>query len=522
MSPTASQFSQPAGKPKHAGRWLSAAGTAVVLGMLAVGGLILVLARDDAWRQAQLSSANLALALERDIARNISSFDLSLQGAADAIRLPGIDSVSPEIRQMAIFDRAVSAEYLGSLLVLDAGGTIVADSTSLIPRDMKLADRDYFLVHRDRPGTGLFISPPFLSLLREGDAVIAISRRINAPGGQFQGVVVGTLRLSYFQERFAALDLGRTGSVALFRTDGRLIIRRPSLEGDLDRTLDNQSAFEAFAKAPAGFFIGRGSLDGVERLITFRHIDNLPLILTVALAVDDINATWWPKAAAIGAVLFALCGVTVSLCLLFQREIERRTAFETAFTEAAGRISAFTDTDGLTRLDLRRSFEARLSNEWQRAIRSETSIALLLVEIDLFTSFIEAHGRTDADRALCRIAGCVRRSLGRPGDAVARYGDDEFAGLLPETELNGLLTVAENMRAGVEALRIQRRDRPGKFLTVSIGAAAARPRSGYSEASIVDGATAALAKAKQEGGNQVSVAGSTDAAVQRPLGNVPA
>nr|WP_294503225.1 GGDEF domain-containing protein [uncultured Rhodopila sp.] len=517
MSANASQLRHPASEPKQSVRWLSAVGMAVVFGMLAVGVMILLQARDDAWRQAQLSSANLALALERDIARNISSYDLSLQGAADALRLPGIDRVSPEIRQMAIFDRAISAEYLGSLLVLDAGATIIADSTSIVPHTMNFADRDYFLVHRDRPDAGLFVSRPFHSRMREGDASIAISRRINTSGGQFQGVVVGTLRLSYFQDRFAALDLGRKGSVALFRTDGRLIMRRPSRDGDFDRILDNRPAFEAFAKAQSGHFVGAGSLDGVERLITFRHIDNLPLILTIGLAVDDINATWWPKTAGVGALLIALCGATISLCLLFEREIRRRTASETAFMEAAGRISVFTDTDILTRLDLRRTFEARLSNEWQRAIRSETSIAVLLLDIDLFKTFNQTHGRAEGDRALCRIAKCVRHSLARPGDAVARYGDDDFAGLLPETELDGLLTVAEKIRSAVVALHIQRRDRSGKYLTVSVGGAVALPGSGSSEAALIGQATAALAKAKQDGGNQVSVAGSAETDTTRQL-----
>jgi diguanylate cyclase (GGDEF)-like protein len=503
MSSTRSHTDNPGPRTALAVSWLSALGMGVAIGMLAIGGAILLEARNDAWLQAEQSSANLALALERDIARNILSYDLSLQGAIDALRLPDIDRISPETRQMAIFDRSVSAEYLGSLLVLDANGTIIADSTTLNPRKLNFADRDYFQEQRDRTDAGLFISVPFRGRIQDGDATIAISRRINTANGQFNGIAVGTLRLSYFQERFDALDLGHRGSVALFRTDGRLIMRRPFRESDVDRSLDAGPGFEALAAAPSGHFVGSDSLDGVTRLVTFRHIDTLPLVLTIGLAVDDINAAWWPKTVGIGAVLAVLCGVTVALCVLFRGEIRRRTAAETAFLEATGRLSAFTDTDVLTGLDLRRTFEARLATEWQRAIRAETSIGALLVDIDQFAAFDAGHARFQSDQALSKIAKCVGQALGRPGDSVARYGDDDFAGLLPETELDGVNRVAGNIRAAVEALRIQRRDRLGKYLTVSIGIAAARPNAGSTEASLIESAAAALAEAKRSGRDRV-------------------
>nr|WP_294548734.1 diguanylate cyclase [uncultured Rhodopila sp.] len=484
--------------------------------MLAIGVAILKEARNDAWLQARKSSANLALALERDIARSILSCDLSLQGAIEALRLPDIDRVSPETRQTAIFDRALRAESIGSLLVLDADGRIVADSTSARPRKLNLADRDDFVMLRGRSDAGLFISAPFRSRMRDGDASFAISRRINNAGGQFNGAAIATMRLSYWQERLAALDLGHRGAAALFRTDGTLIARQPLRDSDFGRSLQGSPGFETFAAEPSGHFVGTDSLDGVERLVTFRHVDTLPLVLTIGIAADDINATWWPATAGIGAVLIVLCGVTATFCLLFLREIPRHSAAETTFLEAAGRLSAFTDTDVLTRLELRRTFDVKLTTEWQRAIRSETSIGMLLVDIDRFAGFNRVHGKIEADQALSKVAGCVRQNLGRPGDSVARYEDDRFAGLLPETELHGINRVAENVRAAVEGLRIQRRDRLGKYLTVSIGIAAARPALGSNQASLIETAAAALAEAKRGGRDRVCGAGPPGTAARVP------
>jgi len=76
-------------------RVLAVVGMGVALGMLALAGLVLLDARADAWRQAKEASLNLARALEQDIARNLLSFDLSLQGTAGALHLPGLDQATP-------------------------------------------------------------------------------------------------------------------------------------------------------------------------------------------------------------------------------------------------------------------------------------------------------------------------------------------------------------------------------------------------------------------------------------------
>ena len=210
-------------------RWLALLGLIVMLGTLALGAAVLLDARRDTWQQAEQASSNLVLALERDIARTIATYDLSLQGAADAARLPGIGEISPELRHSTLFDRAATAEYLGSLLVLDATGDIVADSTAVTPHQLNFADRDYFTVHRDRTDAGLYVSRPFRSRLRGGDASIAISRRLSNADGTFAGAVVGTLRLAYFEDLFARLNVGARGSIALLGADGYIIARFPSL-----------------------------------------------------------------------------------------------------------------------------------------------------------------------------------------------------------------------------------------------------------------------------------------------------
>src|ERR1700677_5048249 len=133
--------------------------------MLALGALMLFDARKGARQQAEQASANLTLVLERDIARDIALYDISLQGVISALQQPGIAPVRSKIWHMAAFDGTASANDLGSTLVLNGAGDVIANSTSVISHALNLADRDYFRIHQNKPDVGLFFSRPFRSRL---------------------------------------------------------------------------------------------------------------------------------------------------------------------------------------------------------------------------------------------------------------------------------------------------------------------------------------------------------------------
>jgi hypothetical protein len=300
-------------RPRHAIKWLVILSAAITLGLLGSGAALLLDARHDAWRQAQQASDNLAVTLARDIAANIEMFDLSLLSAIEASRLPGIDEVSPEIRQMAMFGMTAGTAYLGALLMIGPDGNIAANSTGYRLPPQNFADREWFTAHQGRPDIGLFVSRPFTSRLRNGDPLIAISRRLPGPDGSFAGVVIDGLRLAYFKDMFDKLNLGQAGSITLFRDDGRVLMRRPYRPDDIDADLGRSHTFLQMTGS-AGTFTDRAALDGVLRLYTYRRIGDLPLVLTVAISVNEIYADWTRKAFGIGAVLTSLCCGVIGLC----------------------------------------------------------------------------------------------------------------------------------------------------------------------------------------------------------------
>ncbi|MBR0647344.1 GGDEF domain-containing protein [Plastoroseomonas hellenica] len=500
--------------PTRIVRLLTALGIAIAAAMLVLGGLLLLDARRDAWRRAEQAANNLALTLERDIGRNIAAYDLSLQGVIEALQQPGLDDASLGVRRTALFDRAATAEFLGSVLVLDRDGNVTESSISLLPPRLNLADRDYFQAQRDRLDAGLFVSRPYRSRLRQGDISIAISRRLPDASGQFAGIVMGALRIAYFQELFASLDLGPGGSVTLFRLDGRVIARHPFNDADIDRDLSGSANFRRFAAEGSGSFVGRAAIDGVERLYNFRRVGNLPLMLAVATSVEDIYAAWRTKALGIGAILIFLCGASVALSLLFRRELLRRFRAETALAQAARKLAVLAATDGLTGLANRRQFDEALEREWRRAVRSGTPIALLLLDADNFKFYNDHYGHLEGDNVLRSIADCVRLLVRRPADTGARYGGEEFAVLLPETDAVGAAGVAERLRARVESLAIPHEGRPEGRVTVSIGVAVARARHGDQDSVLVREADAALYAAKSTGRNRVATADGSDPSLQ--------
>ena len=126
--------------------------------------------------------------------------------------------------------------------------------------------------------------------------------------------------------------------------------------------------------------------------------------------------------------------------------------------------------DGLTNVNNRRYFDERLSSEWSRAIRNNTELSLLLLDVDFFKRYNDYYGHQAGDDCLRKIAAAIKNTIKRPGDIVARYGGEEFVCLLPDTNQEGAIYLAEAIRQAVIALEIKHAGAINiSQVTVSIG-----------------------------------------------------
>lgn len=108
--------------------------------------------------------------------------------------------------------------------------------------------------------------------------------------------------------------------------------------------------------------------------------------------------------------------------------------------------------DGLTGVANRRAFEQALKNEWRRAQRNQSSLALLMVDIDHFKQFNDQYGHQSGDECLQHVAQALAKSCRRPGDLAARYGGEEFAVVLSECELQTAVQIANDLREEIADL----------------------------------------------------------------------
>ena len=490
--------------PSH--RWLTLSFLLLAISFSTVCGWVLLDARRATQARAIEVATSLVNSLRFDIARNVETLNLSLEMVANNLKLPGIDRLSPEMRQLVLFDHPKSNRYPTSVFVVDETGQIKYDSRNVVPPRQNLFDREHFQVHKDNESVGLFISRPLTSRVNNR-TLVAYSRRLSNPDGSFGGIVLSAMLQDYFETVFKDISLGPGSSVTLVRTDGIVLMRWPYREDFIGSNIKRAELFRHFPHAPAGHFESFAVSDGTRRLFVYSQVDNLPLIVVVGQSLNDVFAPWWRQALPIGALVAALCGVTVLLAGFLNRELARRSAAERKLTILA-------TSDGLTGLANRRHFNETLVREWRRAMRDRAPIALLMIDADDFKTYNDSHGHQAGDKLLRTIAGSTAANLKRPLDLGARYGGDEFVVLLPDTTLDDAAALADRLRQHF-VTRCSTDNALAGHARLSIGVACLVPGSGAKSRDLIAAADKALYRAKRLGRDRTELA-ATDAASLAP------
>lgn len=158
--------------------------------------------------------------------------------------------------------------------------------------------------------------------------------------------------------------------------------------------------------------------------------------------------------------------------------------------------------DSLTGIVNRRHLEELLDIEIRRAHRERTDLAVIIIDVDFFHEFNEAHGHLEGDQCLVRIASAIAGELRRPSDVVGRYGGDEMVVLLPRTDAGGAARVAERVRRAIERAGIPHETSLGSVVTASLGVGVLAAGQGASAGELLATADWALLEAKRRGRNQ--------------------
>jgi diguanylate cyclase (GGDEF)-like protein len=168
-------------------------------------------------------------------------------------------------------------------------------------------------------------------------------------------------------------------------------------------------------------------------------------------------------------------------------------------------LKVFSEIDGLTGIANRRRLDKFLNIEWERAGQLHKPISFLLIDVDYFKEYNDHYGHLAGDDCLQKLGKGIAEVCRSHGDLVARYGGDEFAVLLPDTNIEGALNVAKRVEEKIKEINIPHchATNMGR-VTLSIGVAMLIPSDDLSEKDLLRFSDEALYQSKQNGRNQIS------------------
>jgi diguanylate cyclase (GGDEF)-like protein/PAS domain S-box-containing protein len=190
----------------------------------------------------------------------------------------------------------------------------------------------------------------------------------------------------------------------------------------------------------------------------------------------------------------------------FMFDISERKRDEEELLRLHGELEQLSLTDELTGIANRRRFDQRLESEWHAARSSGLPLSLILLDLDHFKQYNDAHGHVAGDECLRRIATVLDGIARRPRDVVARFGGEEFILLLPETDAAEARALADECVARIAALRIAHGGQgAGDTVTASLGVGTAQMDTGATALDFLKAVDERLYAAKRGGRDRIEV-----------------
>ena len=390
------------------------------------------------FKENETAMAGILGSVEADIKRAIFGLDQVFHGLKNYLAICDQSGPrnQPEMRRI-LDDLVAHNTYLVGLNIVDPNGDVIHGNGDFVRPNLK--QQHYFSVHTSEMTTAIYVGPPQQSLIFDDQWTTGISKASRHPDGSLEQVLLGIIDLTYFFYSYGELITEPGYSLTILSPEGLVYSRIPDHSSTVGRQYPEFTADGDLSARTRqhGLAYLQGS-DGGSEAVMFKQLEELPLVIRVARSEAAMLAPWRETAR-----ILTVLGVVTCLALLYFAVFAINAQKKQQATMEVLRIQS--STDELTRLSNRRYFLEEAQLETKKAMRSNLPLSLIMIDLDHFKEINDQFGHHTGDMVLRECADLLKKSC-RETDLVGRFGGEEFVLLLPATDQQGALSIAEKIR----------------------------------------------------------------------------
>jgi diguanylate cyclase (GGDEF)-like protein/PAS domain S-box-containing protein len=296
--------------------------------MLAYTGYGMVHERAEAIEHAKLQTQNFARVLEEHARQTLHRVSAILDQADAALaslrraRVLDVPQAQRLLTQLLPVDRLIQ-----NVLLLDGTGALLLSTQADLGAGYGSGvDSDYFVPHVRGADRELVFGSPVKAA--DGQWLLPVSRRMGNAGGALDGVLVVMVRAAYFQDFYDSVERGSDGFLTLFLSSGSAVVTSPRADNVIGKNWSHSPMFRQHLPAwPTGTVRQVVVKDGIERIYSYRALNDYPVVVTYGLSMATILSEWqvgaWHDGLMLAAALLLLGGAAVTLK---RQEVLRRAA----------------------------------------------------------------------------------------------------------------------------------------------------------------------------------------------------